>query len=119
MKEYIFSYGTLQKEKTQLELFGRILQGSADTLKGYKAYAIKITDAKFLAKGEQKNQLTAIISEDNNDCIKGTALEVTEDELLMADRYEPDGYKRIKIVLESGKDAWIYSAIEFINSNGK
>jgi hypothetical protein len=28
MKEYLFSYGTLQKEKVQLDLFGRILKGS-------------------------------------------------------------------------------------------
>ena len=108
MNELLFSYGTLQKEKTQKELFGRILQGSADTLKGYKVSPIEIKDEKFLAKGEQKNQLTAIVSTNEKDNIKGTALELTKEELLLADKYEPDGFTRIKIVLESGKQAWIY-----------
>ena len=112
MKEYLFSYGTLQKEKVQVELFGRILQGSGDMLRGYKAAAIEIRDESFLSKGEQKNQQTAIISKDKNDSIKGTVFEITEEELFAADKYEPDGYKRIKVVLESGKEAWIYVAAE-------
>jgi gamma-glutamylcyclotransferase (GGCT)/AIG2-like uncharacterized protein YtfP len=112
MKEYIFSYGTLQKEEVQVELFGRILQGSGDVLRGYKASAIEIADESFLSKGEQKNQQTAIISKDKNDMIKGTVFEITKEELLLADKYEPDGYKRIKVVLESGKEAWIYVAVE-------
>ena len=37
------------------------------------------------------------------------AFEVTEDELVRSDRYEPDGYKRISTVLASGKNAWVYA----------
>lgn len=112
VNEYLFSYGTLQKEKVQIELFGRTLEGSKDTLRGYKASPIEIKDEAFLSKGEQKNQLIAIISKDKNDSIEGTALEVTEEELLLGDKYEPNDYKRIKVVLESGKEAWIYAAVE-------
>jgi gamma-glutamylcyclotransferase (GGCT)/AIG2-like uncharacterized protein YtfP len=112
MKEQLFSYGTLQKEKTQIELFGRILQGSGDNLRGYRVATIEIKDESFLSKGEQKYQQTAINSKDNNDLIKGTVLEVTEEELLLADKYEPDNYKRVKVMLESGKEAWIYVAVE-------
>jgi gamma-glutamylcyclotransferase (GGCT)/AIG2-like uncharacterized protein YtfP len=108
MNEWLFSYGTLQKEKVQLELFGRILQGSGDTLKNYKVATIEIKDESFLSKGEQKYQQTAVISNDKNDSIKGTVFEITEEELFLADKYEPDGYKRIRVILESGKDAWIY-----------
>jgi hypothetical protein len=110
MKEYLFSYGTLQKEKVQLELFGRILQASADALRGYITSPIEIKDEAFLSKGEQKNQLTLINSTDKNDIIRGTVLEVTTEELLTADNYEPKGYKRIKVELESGIAAWIYVA---------
>jgi hypothetical protein len=39
-------------------------------------------------------------------------LDITEEELLLSDKYEPDNYKRIKIILESGKEAWIYIAVE-------
>jgi gamma-glutamylcyclotransferase (GGCT)/AIG2-like uncharacterized protein YtfP len=108
MKEYIFSYGTLQKEKTQLELFGRTLPGSADNLRGYKNEVIEIKDEVFLAKGEGKYQSIAIHTKDENDFIKGSVFEITEEELLVADKYEPGGYVRIQVMLESGKKAWIY-----------
>ncbi len=94
MKEYIFSYGTLQKEKVQIELFGRIMQGSSDTLKGYRVSPIEIKDESFLSKGEQKYQRIAIPSNDKNDLIEGTVLEISEEELLLADKYEPEDYKR-------------------------
>ncbi len=110
MKENLFSYGTLQKEKVQMELFGRTLQGSADMLRGYKTATIEIMDESFLSKGEEKYQQTLIATADKNDIIKGTVLEITAKELLLADAYEPDNYKRIKIVLDSGKEAWIYVA---------
>lgn len=106
--EYLFSYGTLQKEKVQIELFGRKLQGSPDSLRGHTLSTIEITDESFLAKGEDKYQQTLIISEDTNDIINGTVFQVTEEELFLADKYEPDGYKRVSVVLESGKAAWIY-----------
>jgi len=111
VNQYLFSYGTLQKEKVQIELFGRILQGSGDTLIGYKVSTIEIKDESFLLKGEQKYQLTAVISKDN-DNIKGIVFEITEEELRLADKYEPVNYKRVKVVLESGKEAWIYIAAE-------
>ncbi len=110
MNEYLFSYGTLQKEKTQLELFGRLLKGSKDRLKGYKTSSIEIKDESFLSKAEEKYQKIAIPSIDNKDFIEGTVLEITTDELLLADTYEPVDYKRIKAVLESGKKSWIYTA---------
>lgn len=109
MKEYLFSYGTLQKEEIQLDLFGRILEGSNDVLRGYKVSTIEITDRTFLSKGVGKYQKTLIISDDNH-VVDGTALEITDGELLVADKYEPENYKRINVVLESGKRAWIYVA---------
>jgi len=49
---------------------------------------------------------------DDNDIVDRTALEITDEELLLADEYEPKNYKRIKVMLESGKKAWIYVATE-------
>jgi gamma-glutamylcyclotransferase (GGCT)/AIG2-like uncharacterized protein YtfP len=109
MSEYLFSYGTLQKDKVQLDLFGRLLNGARDSLKGYKVSPIEITDKTFLAKGEQKDQRIAVITNDKNDFIEGTVFEVTAEELLHADKYEPEDYKRIKVKLESGKGAWVYA----------
>ena len=111
MKEHLFSYGTLQKEKVQLELFGRVLNGSPDILRSYKAFTIEISDESFLSRGEERYQQTLIATNDDTDTIAGTVLEITEEELLLADNYEPANYKRINVVLESGKKAWIYIAI--------
>jgi hypothetical protein len=112
MKEYLFSYGTLQKEKVQLDLFGKILPGSPDVLRGYTFSTIEITDETFLAKGQGKFQKTLTISDYKNDMVEGTALELTNEELLIADKYEPGDYKRTNVVLDSGKKAWIYIATE-------
>ena len=60
MKELLFSYGTLQKEKVQMELFGRLLQGTKDVLEAYKISFIEIKDEAFLSKGEDKQQRTLI-----------------------------------------------------------
>jgi Gamma-glutamyl cyclotransferase, AIG2-like len=110
MKEYLYSYGTLQKDRVQLELFRRLLVGAKDILKGYKTCPIEIEDESFLSKGKKKNQLTAIFSDDAKDTIEGTVFEVSEEELLLADKYEPEGYERVEVTLESGKRAWVYLA---------
>jgi len=112
MNDFLFSYGTLKNPKTQLELFGRTFNGSPDILRGYKTSAIEIKDEAFLAKGEEKFQQTLIQTNNNTDYIKGTVLELTNEELLLADKYEPENYKRIKVVLESGKEAWVYIAVD-------
>ena len=107
----LFSYGTLQKQKVQLELFGRIVQGTNDLLKGYKTVEIEIKDEAVLAKSEQKYHLIAVPSNGKNDFIKGTVLELTEQELKMADGYETEDYKRISVVLDSGRESWVYVAV--------
>lgn len=91
-----------------MELFGRTLHGSPDMLRGFKTATIEIMDESFLSKGEEKYQQTLIATGDKNDIIIGTVLEITAEELLLADTYEPDNYKRSKVVLDSGKEAWIY-----------
>ena len=108
MKEYLFSYGTLQKVKLQKELFGRKLQGTKDKLAGYKLLEIEIKDEDFLARGESRQQLTLVHTKGENDFISGTAFEVTPAELLVADQYEPAGYHRLLVPLASGKNAWVY-----------
>ena len=110
MKEYLFSYGTLQTDKVQMELFGRVLVGAKDILKGYKVSSIEITDESFLSTGAQNVQRIAILSNDKKDMIEGTVFEISEEELLLTDKYEPDNYTRVNVMLESGKQAWVYAA---------
>lgn len=110
MDESLFSYGTLQKDEVQLDLFGRFLDGEKDVLAGYRLALIEIKDESFLSKGEKKFQLTLIQTENAADIVEGTVFEITPAELLLADEYEPENYKRIKVALASGRESWIYIA---------
>ena len=108
MSQYLFSYGTLQREDLQLKLYGRILEREADYLQGFLLKRIKITDEKFLSTGESDWQNTLCETNDINDNVPGTVLSLTTDELAITDAYEPNGYRRITVTLRSGKKAWLY-----------
>ena len=111
MSEYLFSYGTLQKEAVQLQLFGRKLVGVKDILQGYSICEIEIFDRSFLSKGEERYQETLVHTKDSTGAVVGTVFELTEEELMKADSYEPDNYKRVLIILASGKQAWVYMVV--------
>jgi Gamma-glutamyl cyclotransferase, AIG2-like len=111
MKEYLFSYGTLQQQAVQIKLFGRIMTGTEDILTGYIIQRIEISDPAFLARGENNMQNTLMATLNPSDIIMGTILELTEEELLLADKYEPSNYFRQPVVLASGKTAWVYLAL--------
>jgi Gamma-glutamyl cyclotransferase, AIG2-like len=83
-----------------------------DVLKGFKASPIELAEEGFASYSKQATYLIASVSDDEKDAIEGTALEVSEEELSFADGYEPDEYKRAKVTLESGKQAWIYVKAE-------
>jgi gamma-glutamylcyclotransferase (GGCT)/AIG2-like uncharacterized protein YtfP len=108
MTELLFSYGTLQLEKVQMESFGRMLTGHKDTLHGYKLTKVEITDPKVLAQSDQQFHPIAIPSTNTDDKIDGVVFEITKDELTKADEYEVDDYTRVKVTLDSGKSAWMY-----------
>jgi gamma-glutamylcyclotransferase (GGCT)/AIG2-like uncharacterized protein YtfP len=110
MSENLFSYGTLQQDNVQLKLFGRLLYGTKDILKGYRISTIEIMDEAFLSKGEEKIQSTVIASTNDNDRIEGTVFLISEKELFLADNYEPENYTRMEVMLASGKKAWVYAA---------
>lgn len=112
MTEYLFSYGTLQLEKVQIESFGRILKGTKDSLLGYMLISLEITDENVLKQSEQRFHPMAVPSEHTSDKIEGVVFEVSSEELLQADKYEVADYKRILVALESGKKAWIYVSVK-------
>ncbi|MEF9479078.1 gamma-glutamylcyclotransferase family protein [Chryseobacterium sp. RRHN12] len=105
---YLFSYGTLQKEQVQLETFGRLLEGEKDILSGYQLHMLEITDPEVLRKSGQKYHPVLKFSGNDNDHIEGVLFEVTEAEILQADEYEVDDYKRIEAIFKSGKKGFIY-----------
>ncbi|UEQ77939.1 gamma-glutamylcyclotransferase family protein [Chryseobacterium arthrosphaerae] len=104
----LFSYGTLQKEQVQLETFGRILHSEKDMLSGYQLTMLEITDPEVLRKSGQKYHPVLRFSGNEEDQVKGVLFEVTDAEILQADAYEVDDYKRIETTFKSGKRGFIY-----------
>ena len=106
--ENLFSYGTLQLEKVQLETFGRKLEGQPDALPGYKLVMVTITDEDFAIKSGTANHRNLQYTGNASDVVEGSVLEVTQNELQQADTYEPQGYERVSVQLRSGRNAWIF-----------
>jgi len=107
--ENLFSYGTLQDEAVQLATFRRSLEGRADALVGYRLTLIPIRDQAVLLAGSETHYRNIQFTGDASDVVEGTAFTVTKRELEQADEYEePADYRRVRVRLRSGVDAWVY-----------
>lgn len=110
IKHNLFSYGTLQLERVQVENYGRVLEGQKDFLKGYRIENLIITDEIVIKKSGQKIHPVAIKTNNSSDIIEGIIFEISERELLETDKYEVVDYERVLEKFKSGKSAWIYVA---------
>jgi gamma-glutamylcyclotransferase (GGCT)/AIG2-like uncharacterized protein YtfP len=106
--ENLFSYGTLQLQRVQLELFGRTVATIPDALVGYKKEMIKIKVESVVSVSGEEEHVIISYTGNSSDIIEGAILSITQDELNEADKYETNDYKRIKADLQSGKTAWVY-----------
>ena len=106
--DWLFSYGTLQSGQVQLDTFGRRLEAHTDTLVGFRLALIRIGDAAFVALSGSAEHRTLQRTGSPADTVEGSVLAVTRRELEQADAYEPDGYGRISVELQSGRQAWVY-----------
>lgn len=106
--ELLFSYGTLQLEPVQLATFGRKLAGTPDALPGYSRTLVEITDPEVLATSGETHHPIVAHTGNGADQVTGTVFEVTAQEMVNADTYEVDDYKRVAVTLASGKRAWVY-----------
>ncbi len=107
---HLFSYGTLQSEAVQFSTFGRSLEGQPDALVGYRLVMVRISDPDFIAKSGGAEQRSLQFTGDPSDSVTGMVFSLSENELQLADAYEPDGYAREVVQLESGTTAWVYLA---------
>ena len=96
----LFSYGTLRQANVQMASFGRLLAGSPDVLPRYASAMIEITDPQVVAASGARFHPMVVET--------GTLFLITSAELAAADAYEVSAYKRIEVVLKSGKSAWVY-----------
>ncbi len=93
----LFAYGTLLEQKIQMEVFGRLLAGISTRLSGSEKSTVTIDDVEYPS-----------LTKSNNAFIDGVVFRVTEEELMRADEYEGEEYRRIECVLENGITAWVY-----------
>ena len=84
----LFSYGTLQQENVQKALFGRVLKGSPEILPGYQVRELEITDAQVITTSGKRFHPILCFTGNPNQKVASTAFELTEQELLQAERYE-------------------------------
>jgi hypothetical protein len=104
----LFSYGTLRDGAVQQSIFGRLLESSSDELVGFEQTLFEVTDPAFVATSGKSHHAMLRRTDRPEHRVRGLALEVTDDELALADAYEPAGYARAATVLASGRDAWVY-----------
>ena len=88
--------------------FGRLLDGSADRMRGYRKEMVEITDPEVIEKSGERFHPVVVPSSNHDDEISGKVFQITPDELAATDAYEVADYKRIAVVLKSGITAWVY-----------
>ena len=100
MKEALFVYGTLKDPEIQRAVFGRATAGTPATLEGFIKSQLQLG----------KNMYPVITSGEG--AVEGVVLELTRKEMKNTDRYETDAYKRVKLILSNGREAWVYQKNE-------
>src|ERR1700761_7451411 len=104
----LFSYGTLQQDEVQLASFGRLLEGEADAMPGYRQSLLEITDPEVIRTSGKRFHPIVEPSDKPADEVPGRVFWITDAELKAADEYEVSDYKRVLVPLRSGNKAWVY-----------
>jgi Gamma-glutamyl cyclotransferase, AIG2-like len=108
----LFSYGTLQLPQVQLANYGRQLDGAPETLPGFRADWVTITDPDTIAlSGTDRHRIVRHTGQ-ASDFVSGTVFTVTTAELAAADAYEVDDYRRVLARLGSTAAAWVYAGLD-------
>jgi len=108
LNQLLFSYGTLQDDRIQLEIFGRKLSGLKDRLRGFWMGQLQLATGNEPNPDNIQSYPVAIASDQQTDYIEGKVYQLTLEELEQADHYETIAYRRVHVQLESGKFAWVY-----------
>jgi hypothetical protein len=99
----LFSYGTLQLPEVQRATYGRLLDGIADVMTGYRLTPLTITSPEVVALSGAPVHMIACRTGDPGDRIAGVVYRITPAELEAT-----DAYGRIEVRLESGASAFVY-----------
>jgi hypothetical protein len=104
----LFSYGTLQLPQVQIATCDRLLDGSRDTLIGYRLEPLAISDTEVIRVSGKAVHTIARHTGDPDDRIDGLVYMITKAELAATDGYEVDVYGRVAETLASGREAMLY-----------
>ena len=99
--QLLFVYGTLLDPGVRRYVFGRDPGGVPDGLPGYKRHA-----------GRVAGKYDAVLPVAGQAPVPGLRLEITVEELGRADAYETRLYRRKRLPLSSGCNAWVYLAAD-------
>jgi gamma-glutamylcyclotransferase (GGCT)/AIG2-like uncharacterized protein YtfP len=95
----LFAYGTLQDPVIHIAHFGRTLTGTPDRLDGFTRSTLSDDGGVYPV---------LIPGGDAPAPVAGLVFEITDADLAAADLYEGDLYRRLRVRLASGLDAWVY-----------
>ena len=75
---------------------------------GFEQSLVKSEDPAVVATSGKTHHPIVRFTGRESDVVKGTAFEVTAEELQSADSYEVSDYMRVSVTLLSGVRAWVY-----------
>lgn len=106
--QLLFTYGSLQDAEVQLDTFGRLVVSQPATLPGYTIDYIEIDDARL--SDVAGPSVHPVLRHTGNalDKVVGTVVHVTSEELDAADEFEAALYRRARVRLANGREAWVY-----------
>lgn len=104
----LFSYGTLQRRDVQVATYGRLLDGEADALSGYRLEVLPDRDPDAVRISGTKTHMVVRRTGDPADRVPGLVFLLTADELAATDQYEGTDYARAELTLDSGRRAFVY-----------
>jgi len=110
--EKLFVYGTLRYAAVQRSTFGRTLRAATDSLPNYTKTMVTINDAHVVELSKENEHPMLHYTGNPADSVDGMVLDITLEELAQADSYEVDMYKRARVKLKSGDEAWAYVSVK-------
>jgi gamma-glutamylcyclotransferase (GGCT)/AIG2-like uncharacterized protein YtfP len=93
----IFAYGTLLDKNIQKNIIGRLVEGIPDQLAGYRKTMRQFSSGIY-----------PDLIEDIACKVEGQILDLSANEVERCDRYEGDEYRKVKLKLKSGIEAFVY-----------
>ncbi|MEH3032655.1 MAG: gamma-glutamylcyclotransferase [Aeromicrobium erythreum] len=104
----VFSYGTLQLDSVQREVFGRPVPVEPAAVLGHVLGEVVVDDPAVIAASGTEIHPLLLPSDDPSARVEGVVLRLDDAQLAAADAYEVDAYARVRVPLEGGGEAWVY-----------